>query len=1094
MPSKLRRHVRPAALAVAIVLVSQMPAHASWAPQSDEWPAFRRDNAHTATMPGTSAFTPGQNGAARIKWERQTTYPILAAPSVADMDRDGVPEVVANTTDVHTQVGPPPQISFNHKVVSLDGAGGGEEWTKEENNSFALAAPASVLDIDSDAQAEVVYFAGNPLTGTPATNKLVALTNAGAEQWRFADTGLGGWDNAKHPVGVITAAAAANVDAEALNEVVFTVTQGDFIITVGPGGPDCPPNSQKILIEGKNLSYFVHALNGESGSPANSWMRHENGLNGSTPAIADLNGDGKLDVVWGSGSPSGPVLPSCAAEVTLDASAVDDRVLAVDGANPANLLWSKTFEDPPGVRRPMTATPVVAGTTAGGDPILVFLVPVPRFEPAANDPDRNILIALNGRTGDTLWKKTVRPATVAPIAAADIDGDGQPEVVVQADNRIATFRNRDGADVWSATYARTLSSAGVAIADLDADGTKEIATILRGSRDAGQPKAELLVVSAANGAIEWTLPLLQDDMIGGPVIADVDGDDDLLEVVVAGGSPTADDADDHHGRVFAVEPNAPDFTVTGISVIGSKIRGEQQTVRATVGNVGTRDGTAVFRLTDGGAMVGDQTVSIAAGASSTVDFSWTPATAGTHTLRVAADPANAVAELAENNNAGTLNVRILDRPVAAFTFTPAAPTETDTVQFTDQSTDSDGTITSRAWTCTDGFSSGAQNPSHRFADGGSYGCTLTVTDNDGLQNAVSKPVPVSHVAPVANFTTSVTTPGTVQFTDTSTHGGLNDQPPAGWTYAWDFTNDGITDSGERNPVHDYGVTTGTFSVRLRVTDNDGQSGEVVKPVDVAREIASVTLSPASGSATVNTAYTLTATVTDTKGLPASGVPVSFQVTAGPHAGTQGSGTTDASGKAPFTYTGTKIGDDTVTATAGSKSGTAAVRWLAPPAQDDYDRDGLRNTSDNCWNVFNPDQRDNDHDNFGDACDNDDDNDSLLDTEESPNGCDAFVADTDGDGLNDWQEVKGYHTKCNDTDTDDDGLSDRRETQTGTNPTNPDTDGDGVRDGIDNCPTIANPDQADADHDGIGDRCDGIRICVPACPMVDDPPWAWVFEA
>lgn len=35
---------------------------------------------------------------------------------------------------------------------------------------------------------------------------------------------------------------------------------------------------------------------------------------------------------------------------------------------------------------------------------------------------------------------------------------------------------------------------------------------------------------------------------------------------------------------------------------------------------------------------------------------------------------------------------------------------------------------------------------------------------------------------------------------------------------------------------------------------------------------------------------------------------------------------------------------------------------------DLDNDGIDNFHDNCPSVFNPDQRDTDHDMFGDACD------------------------------------------------------------------------------------------------------------------------------
>jgi len=78
-------------------------------------------------------------------------------------------------------------------------------------------------------------------------------------------------------------------------------------------------------------------------------------------------------------------------------------------------------------------------------------------------------------------------------------------------------------------------------------------------------------------------------------------------------------------------------------------------------------------------------------------------------------------------------------PTANFSFT----TSTLTANFTDSSTDSDGTIASRSWNFGDGATSTATNPSHTYASGGTYTVQLTVTDNGGLQSTTSKPVTVS---------------------------------------------------------------------------------------------------------------------------------------------------------------------------------------------------------------------------------------------------------------------------------------------------------------------------------------------------------------
>jgi len=64
------------------------------------------------------------------------------------------------------------------------------------------------------------------------------------------------------------------------------------------------------------------------------------------------------------------------------------------------------------------------------------------------------------------------------------------------------------------------------------------------------------------------------------------------------------------------------------------------------------------------------------------------------------------------------------------------------------------------------------------------------------------------------------------------------------------------------------------------------------------------------------------------------------------------------------------------------------------------------------------------------------------------GTNPLNRDTDGDGLNDKDELETYRTNPRLIDTDNDGLNDSQELTIGTNPTNPDTDNDGVIDGDD----------------------------------------------
>jgi len=148
-------------------------------------------------------------------------------------------------------------------------------------------------------------------------------------------------------------------------------------------------------------------------------------------------------------------------------------------------------------------------------------------------------------------------------------------------------------------------------------------------------------------------------------------------------------------------------------------------------------------------------------------------------------------------------------PVANFTFSASGLT----VSFTDHSTDTGGTIGSRAWTFGDGGTSTAANPSHTYAASGSYNVTEKVTDSaNGATSTKTASITVSAQGgtPVANFT--YTTSGTtVAFKDTSTDTGGTIG-----THRWSF-GDGATSTGT-NPSHTY-AAAGTYSVSETVTDS-----------------------------------------------------------------------------------------------------------------------------------------------------------------------------------------------------------------------------------------------------------------------------------
>ena len=120
------------------------------------------------------------------------------------------------------------------------------------------------------------------------------------------------------------------------------------------------------------------------------------------------------------------------------------------------------------------------------------------------------------------------------------------------------------------------------------------------------------------------------------------------------------------------------------------------------------------------------------------------------------------------------------------------------------------------------------------------------------------------------------------------------------------------------------VHTGDTSIQVD-TDNPSSDDNIFfASLDLTATSAivgqGVILSPASATNPVGAPHTLTAKVVDDSGDPVSGQLVNFKITAGPNAGMTGSGTTNASGDATWTYTSTVTGTDTIEASFTNSDG------------------------------------------------------------------------------------------------------------------------------------------------------------------------------
>ncbi|MCG2826883.1 MAG: MG2 domain-containing protein, partial [Thermoplasmatales archaeon] len=116
---------------------------------------------------------------------------------------------------------------------------------------------------------------------------------------------------------------------------------------------------------------------------------------------------------------------------------------------------------------------------------------------------------------------------------------------------------------------------------------------------------------------------------------------------------------------------------------------------------------------DGGNVFTDSKISDSNGYYSTEYLLSGSAKLGQYTVYVAGSRIGA-------SNTTTFNVTTNIAPTANFTYTPSSPTTADTIQFTDTSTDVDGTIVSWSWQFGDGVTSTLQNSTHQYSSAGTY--------------------------------------------------------------------------------------------------------------------------------------------------------------------------------------------------------------------------------------------------------------------------------------------------------------------------------------------------------------------------------------
>lgn len=389
-----------------------------------------------------------------------------SSPALADVNGDGYPDVVVATNKGYV-------VAVGHNGVILWAVDTAAAFGMNAGTQNIQSSPA-VADIDGDGWPEIVVGAGRPPDDCPAPHRggVIVLTHNGAVRpgWpRFSvDPNSGNCHDT-----VVSTPALGNLD----NDPDLEIIAGSFdrrVYAWNPDGsllPGFPPSSY-------HLSRFPDWPNLVGRLADTIW---------SSPALADVNRDGQLDIFIGS-----------------DEGNYDNRF----GGDAHG--WTCPYAPPPGgtagycggslygltntgallpgfpryLLEIVQSTPAIADVTGDGFPEVFAATGTYYYNNSPDHPTAGFILNGWNHQGNVLpgWPVVLGGAAPSSPAIGNIAGDARPEIIIPAfDSRIyAFFSSGQPVPGFPMTPRREKGQTGtqfadsVVLGDYDGDGLMEI--------------------------------------------------------------------------------------------------------------------------------------------------------------------------------------------------------------------------------------------------------------------------------------------------------------------------------------------------------------------------------------------------------------------------------------------------------------------------------------------------------------------------------------------------------------------------------------------------------------------------------------------